>query len=137
MIKKLLSIIVLGLLLSGNAYADLGGLGALMNWNHLKIKCNLNNHLKETRKYEIKMTEKIIIQKKWDFYGFWDNFQIVKATHDIIIGTKKRIGDSSATDYVLIDRNNSNIKHGWYIINLKNEKVYFDSYDGHCVKDLN
>ena len=134
---KILGIVVLGLLLSVNAYADLGGLGALMNWNHLKIKCHLNDPRKELRKYEIKITEKKIIQKKWDNYGWHDNFQIVKATDDTVFGTKKRIDDTSAIDYVLIDRNNSIIQHGWYIINLKNEKVFFKSYDGHCTKDLN
>ena len=82
--KKILCIVVLGLLLSVNVYADLGGLGALMNWNHLKITCNLNNYSKETRKYEIKITEKKIIQKKWDNYGWHDNFQIVKATDDTV-----------------------------------------------------
>ena len=135
--KKILCIVVLGLLLSVNVYADLGGLGALMNWKHLKIKCHLNNFSKETRKYEIKITEKKIIQKKWDNYGWHDNFQIVKATDDMVFGTKKRTDDTSAIDYVLIDRNKSIIEHGWYTINLKNEKVIFKSFDGKCIKDLN
>lgn len=135
--KKLLGILFLSLLFGGSAYADLGGLGALMNWSHLKIKCNLNNYSKETRKYEIKITEKIIIEGYWDNYAWRNNFQIVKATEDMVIGTKKRIGDNSISDYVLINRNNSIIQHGWHTINLKNEKVFFKSYDGHCIKDLN
>ncbi len=134
--KKLLGILVLGLLLSGNAYADLGGLGALMNWKHLKIKCYLNNFSKEIRKYEIKITEKKIIQKKWDNYGWHDNFQIIKATDDMVFGTKKRT-DDTGIDYVKIYRNKLIIEHGWYTINLKNEEDIFKSFDGKCIKDLN
>ena len=92
---------------------------------------------KKQENMKLKYQKKKIIQKKWDKYGEHDNFQIVKATDDTVIGTKKRINDASIIDYVLIDRNNSIIQHGWYIINLKNEKVFFKSYDGHCTKDLN
>jgi len=54
---------------------------------------------------------------------------------NLIIGTLKIEGFSD-TKYISIDRNNSEVRIGSYVINLKNEKVFTENSRVNCIKDL-
>lgn len=128
--KILIFLLILTFTIINKSFSS--GLAALSNWNDLKIECYVKD---ETRKYEIKLNENVIIQKKWDNFGFWDKFQITSSNENFIIGTLKIEGFSN-TKYISIDRNNSEVRLGSYVINLKNEKVFTEHSRGNCIKDL-